>query len=47
MFDVMFEGSSAKLVSQQVRCDIVTYCDNQMLFNYLVILEANHNPYTV
>lgn len=37
----------SKLVSAQLRKELVTACDSPQLFNYLVILEANDNPYAV
>jgi hypothetical protein len=46
---VFFYNGLSKLLSPALRRDIVIHCvgcDNQLL-NYLVILEANDNPYAV
>jgi hypothetical protein len=46
---VFFYNGLSKLLSPALRRDIVIHCvgSNNQLLNYLVILEANDNPYAV
>jgi hypothetical protein len=49
IWQVLFQTGVSKLVSPQVRRDLVYHCSKpeDQLRNYLVILEANDNPYAV
>jgi hypothetical protein len=51
IFNVFFYNGLAKLLSPALRRDIIVYCvagsTDSPLVNYLVILEANDNPYAV
>jgi hypothetical protein len=44
---VFFAKSISKFVSPQLRKDLVVTCQEPILFDYLVLLEANDNPYSV
>ena len=44
---MFFSKGASKLVSSQLRKDLVQSCKNSQLFDYLVLLEANDNPYAV
>ena len=46
---VFFHNGLSKMVSPALRRDIIYHAaaSNQQLINYLVILEANDNPYAV
>ena len=46
-FVVFFKNGVSKLVSANLRKEIVSFVGDPKLFNYLVILEANDNPYAV
>lgn len=49
IWQVLFQSGASKLLSPQLRRDLVYHCfepDSQQR-NYLVILEANDNPYAV
>ncbi len=51
IFYVFFYNGLAKLLSPALRRDIIVHCEggatDTPLVNYLVILEANDNPYAV
>ena len=51
LYDVFFSKSISKLLSPSLRKNIILHCvgnqNNSSLLNYLVILEANDNPYAV
>lgn len=51
LYDVFFHKGISKLLSPLLRKNIVLHCvdksEKSALLNYLVILEANDNPYTV
>ena len=51
LYEVFFSKGAARLLSPLLRKNIILHCtgqvENSSLFNYLVILEANDNPYAV
>lgn len=51
LYYVFFHKGTARFLSPALRKNIILHCvgnaDNTKLLNYLVILEANDNPYAV